>query len=198
MKDILKHNPAKLDNVETMADAMIESMRYVDASVDYPDISKAHADDGVPAEWFYKAYNGAIPTSELTAILQYTQQRMIYDEIGEVFLGIAFVEMKHYDRLGDFIQHIGGEVTKPTFTSTKVNVTKAGVAEAIQLNIQSENDTIEAYEELMARILRNNPLMTATAQIAIQLLNKIVADERHHVTVLTELAQRVAENESKG
>ena len=30
MKEFIKHNPAALDNVETMANAMIESMRFVD------------------------------------------------------------------------------------------------------------------------------------------------------------------------
>ena len=58
MKTILLHNPAKQDNVEAMADALVESMRYADHAIDYPDISKAKADDGVPAEWFYKVYGG--------------------------------------------------------------------------------------------------------------------------------------------
>lgn len=119
MKTILLHNPAKQDNVEAMADALVESMRYANNAVDYPDISKARPDDGVPAEWFYKAYVGTAPTSELTAILQYTQQRMLFDEIGETFLGIALTEMKHYDRLGDFINHIGGNVSQPAFRQPK-------------------------------------------------------------------------------
>ena len=37
MKEFIKHNPAALDNVETMANAMIESMRFVDNTLDYPD-----------------------------------------------------------------------------------------------------------------------------------------------------------------
>lgn len=61
MKTILLHNPAKQDNVEAMADALVESMRYANSAVDYPDISKAKPDDGVPAEWFYKAYVGTAP-----------------------------------------------------------------------------------------------------------------------------------------
>ena len=58
MKTILLHNPAKQDNVEAMADALVESMRYANSAVDYPDVSKAKPDDGVPAEWFHKAYAG--------------------------------------------------------------------------------------------------------------------------------------------
>ena len=41
MKEFIKHNPATLDNVETMANAMIESMRFVDNTLDYPEAEKA-------------------------------------------------------------------------------------------------------------------------------------------------------------
>ena len=47
MKEFIKHNPATLDNVETMANAMIESMRFVDNTLDYPEAEKARPNDGV-------------------------------------------------------------------------------------------------------------------------------------------------------
>lgn len=196
MKTILLHNPAKQDNVEAMADALVESMRYANSVVDYPDISKAKPDDGVPAEWFYKAYVGTAPTSELTAILQYTQQRMLFDEIGETFLGIALTEMKHYDRLGDFINHIGGNVSRPAFSAAKVDITTKSAAEAIQINIVAEEDTISAYEKLSQRIQANNPTPTVTSALAIQLINKIVADEHVHVRLLAELAHSLGEEDT--
>lgn len=196
MKTILLHNPAKQDNVEAMADALVESMRYANSSVDYPDVSKAKPDDGVPAEWFYKAYVGTAPTSELTAILQYTQQRMIFDEIGETFLGIALTEMKHYDRLGDFINRIGGNVSRPAFSAAKVDITTKSAAEAVQINIRAEQDTITEYEKLIQRIQANNPTPTVTSALAIQLINKIVADERVHVRLLAELAQSLGEEDT--
>lgn len=196
MKTILLHNPAKQDNVEAMADALVESMRYANSSVDYPDVSKAKPDDGVPAEWFYKAYVGTAPTSELTAILQYTQQRMIFDEIGETFLGIALTEMKHYDRLGDFINRIGGNVSRPAFSAAKVDITTKSAAEAVQINIHAEQDTIAEYEKLIQRIQANNPTPTVTSALAIQLINKIVADEHVHVRLLAELAQSLGEEDT--
>lgn len=196
MKTILLHNPAKQDNVEAMADALVESMRYVNSSVDYPDVSKAKPDDGVPAEWFYKAYVGTAPTSELTAILQYTQQRMIFDEIGETFLGIALTEMKHYDRLGNFINRIGGNVSRPAFSAAKVDITTKSAAEAVQINIRAEQDTIAEYEKLIQRIQANNPTPTVTSALAIQLINKIVADEHVHVRLLAELAQSLGEEDT--
>lgn len=196
MKTILLHNPAKQDNVEAMADALVESMRYANSAVDYPDVSKAKPDDGVPAEWFYKAYVGTAPTSELTAILQYTQQRMIFDQIGETFLGIALTEMKHYDRLGDFINRIGGNVSRPTFSAAKVDITTKSAAEAVQINIRAEQDTIAEYEKLIQRIQANNPTPTVTSALAIQLINKIVADEHVHVRLLAELAQSLGEEDT--
>lgn len=196
MKTILLHNPAKQDNVEAMADALVELMRYANSSVDYPDVSKAKPDDGVPAEWFYKAYVGTAPTSELTAILQYTQQRMIFDEIGETFLGIALTEMKHYDRLGDFINRIGGNVSRPAFSAAKVDITTKSAAEAVQINIRAEQDTIVEYEKLIQRIQANNPTPTVTSALAIQLINKIVVDEHVHVCLLAELAQSLGEEDT--
>ena len=177
MKEFIKHNPAALDNVETMANAMIESMRFVDNTLDYPEAEKARPNDGVEPEWFYDAYYGAIPTSELTAIIQYTQQRMLFENIGETFLGIAFVEMKHFDRLGDFIRQLGGRVNTPKYSSSAVTVEYESAAEAIRVNIQAEKDTIAAYQQLIERIRKNNPeKLTQSAAVAIQLLNKIVSD----------------------
>jgi|GEM_PF-74817 len=179
MKEFIKHNPATLDNVETMANAMIESMRFVDNTLDYPEAEKARPNDGVEPEWFYDAYYGAIPTSELTAIIQYTQQRMLFENIGETFLGIAFVEMKHFDRLGDFIGQLGGRVNTPKYSSSAVTVEYESAAEAVRVNIQAEKDTIAAYQQLIERIRKNNPeKLTQSAAVAIQLLNKIVSDER--------------------
>jgi bacterioferritin (cytochrome b1) len=174
MKEFIKHNPATLDNVETMANAMIESMRFVDNTLDYPEAEKARPNDGVEPEWFYDAYYGAIPTSELTAIIQYTQQRMLFENIGETFLGIAFVEMKHFDRLGDFIGQLGGRVNTPKYSSSAVTVEYESAAEAVRVNIQAEKDTIAAYQQLIERIRKNNPeKLTQSATVAIQLLNKI-------------------------
>ena len=198
MKEFIKHNPATLDNVETMANAMIESMRFVDNTLDYPDADKASPNDGVSPEWFYDAYYGAIPTSELTAIIQYTQQRMLFENIGETFLGIAFVEMKHFDRLGDFIRQLGGRVDTPKYSSSAVTVEYKSAADAIRVNIQAEKDTIAAYQQLIERIRKNNPNgLTQTAIVAIQLLNKIISDERVHIRILTELAQSIAESDQK-
>ena len=128
----------------------------------------------------------------------YTQQRMLFENIGETFLGIAFVEMKHFDRLGDFIGQLGGRVNTPKYSSSAVTVEYESAAEAIRVNIQAEKDTIAAYQQLIERIRKNNPeKLTQSATVAIQLLNKIVSDERVHVRILSELAQSVAAEEGK-
>lgn len=51
---------------------------------------------------------------------------------------------------------------------------------------------------MIERIRKNNPeKLTQSAAVAIQLLNKIVSDERVHVRILSELAQSVAAEEGK-
>ena len=126
------------------------------------------------------------------------EQRMLFENIGETFLGIAFVEMKHFDRLGDFIGQLGGRVNTPKYSSSAVTVEYESAAEAVRVNIQAEKDTIAAYQQLIERIRKNNPeKLTQSATVAIQLLNKIVSDERVHVRILSELAQSVAAEEGK-
>ena len=142
MKEFIKHNPATLDNVETMANAMIESMRFVDNTLDYPEAEKARPNDGV--------------------------------------------------------EQLGGRVNTPKYSSSAVTVEYESAAEAIRVNIQAEKDTIAAYQQLIERIRKNNPeKLTQSATVAIQLLNKIVSDERVHVRILSELAQSVAAEEGK-
>ena len=80
----------------------------------------------------------------------------------------------------------------------QVTVEYESAAEAIRVNIQAEKDTIAAYQQLIERIRKNNPeKLTQSATVAIQLLNKIVSDERVHVRILSELAQSVAAEEGK-
>ena len=89
-------------------------------------------------------------------------------------------------------------VNTPKYSSSAVTVEYESAAEAVRVNIQAEKDTIAAYQQLIERIRKNNPeKLTQSATVAIQLLNKIVSDERVHVRILSELAQSVAAEEGK-
>ena len=48
--------------------------------------------------------------SEMNAIIQYISQKLMYEEIGELILGIAMVEMKHLDKPDALILYLGGKI----------------------------------------------------------------------------------------
>ena len=170
------------NSVDDLTDALLNVMRYSDNTVEYPEVDNAEPDDGVIAEWFYPIYNGTNDFSELTAILMYTQQETKFSEIGELVLGIALVEMKHYAKLGDLIRALGGKLTQ-RYSSEYV---KAGSTprKALEKAISSEIATIKFYNELREKISQVKE--TQTTLIAQQLISKLIADEEVHKTLLSE------------
>lgn len=169
------------NSVDDLTDALVNVMRYSDNSVEYPEVANAVPDDGVIAEWFYPVYNGVNDFSELTAILMYTRQETKFEEIGELVLGIALTEMKHYAKLGDLIRALGGTITQ-RYSNEYV---KAGSSprKALQQAIASEFSTIKFYSELDEKISQVRE--TKTTLIARQLLAKLIADEEFHKELLT-------------
>ena len=88
-----------INYVDKMADALVDVLKYSNQDVEWVEPDDMKPNDGVQPEWFYPAIENA-EYSEITAILQYTQQEAVFeDEIGELMLGIALVEMKHYAHL---------------------------------------------------------------------------------------------------
>jgi rubrerythrin len=158
-------------------------MRYSDPSIEYPEYDGAKPDDGVPAEWFYSIYNGTNGFSELTAILMYTTQEATFEDVGELLLGIAMTEMKHYDKLGDFIRKLGGKIDQ-RFANSGVKIGK-DVEEALKIAIGAEQDTIRVYEGIQDR-MSEAKVYTKTMTIAMQLTSKLIADEEVHLNLLSE------------
>ena len=182
------------NSVDDLTDALINVMRYSDNSVEYPEVDNAEPDDGVIAEWFYPIYNGTNDFSELTAILMYTQQETKFNEIGELVLGIALVEMKHYAKLGDLIRALGGKLTQ-RYSSECVK-TGSTPRKALEKAISAEVATIKFYTELQEKI--NQVKETKTTLIAQQLISKLIADEEVHKILLSEaLTAFSAEEEEK-
>ena len=102
-----------INYVDKMADALVDVLKYSNQDVEWVEPDDMKPNDGVQPEWFYPAIENA-EYSEITAILQYTQQEAIFeDEIGELMLGIALVEMKHYAHIRDAIVALGGTLPKP-------------------------------------------------------------------------------------
>ena len=181
MENFAIKKPLTKNQLDDLTNGLVNAMRYSDSTVEYPEFNKAKQDDGVMAEWFYPVYNGSNGFSELTAIHMYTSQEATFEEIGELMLGIAMTEMKHYDKLGDFIRKIGGKIDQK-FNNSAVVIGKTK-EEAIQTAIKAEEDTIAFYEKLAEKLLKLPE--TTTIKIALQLLAKLTADERVHLKLLT-------------
>lgn len=171
---------SKKNYVDEMADNLVEVMKFVDSEVDYPDFDLAKKDDGVIAEWFYPIMNGDNDFSELTAINMYVGQKSMFEEIGELMLGIGLTEMKHYGKLMEFVIKIGGKVDqKHKGSGVRLG---SNAKEAIQIAIDGERKTIDFYEELKSKILSIPE--SKTTEIALKLLSKLIADELIHLKLL--------------
>ena len=112
----------------------------------------------------------------------YVTQEATFEEVGELLLGIALTEMKHYDKLADFIRKIGGKIDQ-RFNNSGVMVGKTS-EEAIKIAIAAEEKTIDFYEKLQEKLIKLEE--TTTIRIAMQLIAKLLADEVVHLKLLKE------------
>ena len=91
------------NRVEDAANAFIDVLKYSDQSVEYPDFKDIEPWPDEIVNLFYVIWKNAT-FSELSAIIMYTQQSSRFDEISELMLGIGLVEMRHLDKISDFLQ----------------------------------------------------------------------------------------------
>jgi rubrerythrin len=116
----------------------------------------------------------------MNAIIQYVSQESMWEDIGEMLMGIAMVEMKHLDKLGDLIMDLGGDISKEKYETTFVEYGKSE-EDAIRLGIKAEKETIAEYNKLIDKI---KPLPTnETTKFCLALLAKLIADEHFHVNL---------------
>lgn len=191
MKNFIIKKSLKKNQLEDLTNGLVNAMRYSDPDVEYPSFDKIKNDDGVIAEWFYPIFNGSNDFSELTAIHLYVTQEATFEEVGELLLGIALTEMKHYDKLADFIRKIGGKIDQ-RYNNSGVTIGKSA-KEAIEIAIGAEEKTIDFYEKLQKKLLSLNE--TETIIITLQLLSKLIADEVVHVKLLKEKLKTIIGDE---
>lgn len=168
------------NQLDDLVNALVENLNYSDSSVEYPNIDNAKADDGVVAEWFYPIYNGTNDFSELTAIHMYVNQETEFEEIGQLMLGIGMTEMKHYSKIGDLIKRLGGKIDQ-RYNNAGVTIGKS-IVEALNIAYDAEVKTIEFYENLSDKIEKVES--SVTTEIALQLITKLIADEKVHMRLL--------------
>jgi rubrerythrin len=168
--------------IDDLTTGLVNNMRFSDSSVLYPGESELSPADGVKPEWFYSSYKEANGNSELDTIHMYITQEVMFEELGEMMMGIALVEMKHLDKLGDLIKDLGGKVTQRNDTD-KINYGSTA-REAVQIAIRGETAAIKGYTELVERVSalpRND-----TTKYVLQLLSKLIADDRFHIAMFEE------------
>ena len=183
--------------LENLTDSLVQSLRFNDPTVDYPEVEKAKEDDGVIAEWFYPIYAESNEFSELSAIYMYTNQENQFEEIKELMLGIGMTEMKHYGKIGEIIKALGGRVHQ-RYNSKNVTIGKTP-REALQTAFNGEVKTIQFYDELRDKIndVRNSSKSTTTIEIALKLIEKLRADEVVHQQLLQEAMTKFPEEEER-
>ncbi len=168
------------NQLDALTDGLVNAMRYSNREVMYPEFSGVKPGQGVKPEWFYAVYKSANDFSEMNAIIQYVSQESMFEEIGELMLGVAMVEMKHLDKLGDFILSLGGDV-KQSYDSSRVAYGKTA-KEAVLLAIESEYSTMREYERI-SNMVKALPHQNKTSRTALQLLAKLIADEQVHAAL---------------
>ncbi len=179
-----------INYVDRMADALVDVLKYSNSEVEWPKTSDLRPNDGVRSEWLYPAIESS-DYSEITSILQYTQQEAVFDEIGELLLGIALVEMKHYAGVRDAIVALGGKLPQP-YSSKNVKIGTSPV-EALTLAIESEIATIEFYKSVEVKLSQD----TDSVIIMKQLLKKLIADESLHLKLLNKYLKGLLNDEQK-
>lgn len=171
------------NRVEDAANAFIDVLKYSDQSVDYPDFNDIEPWPDDIVNMFKDALKDK-PFSEISAILMYTQQSSRFEPIAELMLGIGLVEMRHYDKLSDFLQKADPyEENSVMDIYPKVEVGFSPESD-LKIALDSEIETIGHYKKIMNNVALYND--RADYDDVMYLLNKLVADEEHHIKLLKE------------
>lgn len=186
------------NRVEDAAMSFINVLKYSDQSVDYPSFENLEEWPDEILDLFKAAARNNLH-SELTAVIQYSQQAVQFDEISELMLGIALVEMQHSDKIKDFLKKADGTI------SSFMNITPLTIPlgsnpkEALNEALKSELLTIGKYKEILDLINNKERYYTCNdASIVEAFLEKLIADEQYHVKLLREALGTESQTKSKG
>lgn len=182
------------NRVEDAANAFIDVLKYSNQSVDYPDFKDIEPWPEDIVNMFKDALKDK-PFSEISAILMYTQQSSRFEPIAELMLGIGLVEMRHYDKLSDFLQKADPyEQDSVMDIYPKVEIGFSPES-ALKIAGKSEIETIGNYKKIMNSLALYSE--RADYDDVMYLLNKLIADEEHHIKLIKE-AMGVDDSTRKG
>ena len=192
LSDYLLRKPVRKNQIDDMVDGLVNVMRYSDPLTLYPSNAEdVKPNEGVDAEWFYPIFNDSNSFSELSAIHMYTTQEAVFEEIGQLMLGIALVEMQHYGKLADLICSLGGTIER-SYSDSEVEIGKTP-EEALKIAIDGEVTTIDFYDKVAERIQKSK--QTKTTQITLQMIAKIRSDEVVHLSLLRKKLEKYGSKE---
>ena len=178
------------NRVEDAANSFIDVLKYSDQSVDYPDFKDIEPWPEDIVNMFKDALKDK-PFSEISAILMYTQQSSRFEPIAELMLGIGLVEMRHLDKISDFLQKADPYEDYSTM-SINPNIGSGSTwEEAMKIALSSEMETIAHYRKIQKAIQQYED--RKDYDDVNYFLEKLIADEEHHVKLLKEV-----KNQSKG
>lgn len=182
------------NRVEDAANAFIDVLKYSNQSVDYPDFKDIEPWPEDIVNMFKDALKDK-PFSEISAILMYTQQSSRFEPIAELMLGIGLVEMRHYDKLSDFLQKADPhEQDSVMDIYPKVEIGFSPES-ALKIAWNSEIETIGNYKKIMNSLALYSE--RADYDDVMYLLNKLIFDEKHHIKLIKE-AMGVDDSTRKG
>lgn len=100
---------------------------------------------------------------DLRATIQYMWQHILArgmerEEVGEVFKDIAMQEMKHSELFAERIDYLGGT---PTAKPMEIKIGDS-LKEMLEVDLASENESIEACKEIIRVAIRENDAVTRT------------------------------------
>lgn len=182
------------NRVEDAANAFIDVLKYSDQSVDYPDFKDIEPWPEDIVNMFKDALKDK-PFSEISAILMYTQQSSRFEPIAELMLGIGLVEMRHYDKLSDFLQKADPYEQNPVMDIYPKVEMGFSPESALKIALDSEIETIGHYKKIMNNVALYSE--RADYDDVMYLLNKLIADEEHHIKLIKE-AMGVDDSTKKG
>lgn len=171
------------NRVEDAANAFIDVLKYSDQSVDYPDFKDIEPWPEDIVNMFKDALKDK-PFSEISAILMYTQQSSRFEPIAELMLGIGLVEMRHYDKLSDFLQKADPYEDYSTMNINPTIEIGSTWEQALKIALNSEIETIGHYKKIQRAIAQYEE--RPDYDDVNYFLEKLIADEEHHIKLLKE------------
>lgn len=156
----------------------------------YPTLEEVRQ-DGATLRMISPAYAGR--EGELTAVLQYVYQSIIFSEQGDLeaakeLVRISVSEMRHLEVLGTMISKLGAPPVYTAcppypvgyYSASCVNYTR-NPRQMLASDICAEENAISMYERILLRI--KNPPVAAV-------ITKILEDEKEHLKTFNALLEK--------